>query len=161
IRGLKGIRLVACGLLWNEGYPIDGTSALSRYFDDRPFKAALWFQAAGDTRGQAWSGLFRDVDGNGIMEFSPPDSPLHPQAWSRELNFLTWRPVGGAMASELPAGTKLRISLQWREVHDPDLSRFGEDAYRKPLANLKVVVFHQPDPRGAKRPADDLDYVTE
>ena len=56
VRALKGVRVVASSLVWDEGYPVDGTSALSRYFDDRPFRAALWFQAAGDTAGQAWSG---------------------------------------------------------------------------------------------------------
>src|SRR4029079_13899337 len=66
LQKLKGVRLVASTLVWSEGFPVDGSSALSRYFDDRPFKAALWFQAAGDSGGQAWTGLFRDVDDNGV-----------------------------------------------------------------------------------------------
>src|SRR5262249_49910472 len=60
LASLRGIRVVASALSWHDGFPVDGTSALSRYFDDRPFHAALWFQAAGDTRGQSWTGPFRD-----------------------------------------------------------------------------------------------------
>jgi len=90
---LKMVRIVSSGLIWNEGHPADGGSALSRFFDDRPFKAALWFQAAGDTRGQVWSGLFRDADGNGVMEFTEPDTPLPKGAWTNELSFLAWQPA--------------------------------------------------------------------
>ena len=57
--GLKGTHVVACSLVWSDGYPVDGSSPLSRYFDDSPFRAALWFQAVGDTNGQAWAGALR------------------------------------------------------------------------------------------------------
>jgi hypothetical protein len=161
VAGLKGVRVVASGLVWNDGFPADGGSTLSRYFDDRPFKAALWFQAAGDTRGQAWAGLFRDEDGDGVMEFAPPSQPLAPGSWTRQLNFLSWERPGAATQDELPGGARLRISIQWREAHDDTYARIGEDRYREPLAGLRLVVLFQPDPAGKQRPADDLEVVAQ
>ena len=160
IRGLKGIRVVASTLVWTEGYPVDGSSALSRYFDDAPFRCALWFQAAGDTAGQAWTGIFRDDDGNGIMDFTDANSPLRAGAWTRELNFLGWA-TAGKVEPNLPAGTRLRLTLQWREAHDPIPLLQGDDVYREPLAKLKLVLVHQPDPDGKSRPADDLEVVAQ
>jgi hypothetical protein len=165
IQSLKGIQIAASGLVWNEGHPANASSALTRYFDDQPFKAALWFQSAGDTSGQAWSGLFRDANGNGVMEFDAPTvvarSPDHATSWSRELDFLSWAPDGGKPTLDLPAGAKARFSLQWREAHDPNAGRPGEDPYLKPLADLRIVLVYQPDPNGAKQPADDLDVVAQ
>ena len=158
--GLKGIRVVASAMVWPEGYPVDGTSTLSRYFDDRPFKGALWFQAAGDTRGQAWSGLFRDVNANGVMEFAPPTSLVPPDSWNRELNWLDWQMPTGEAVRELPANTTVRITLQWREPHDASFLR-GDNAFRKPLADFHLVLFRQLDPQGVKRPADDLEVIEE
>ena len=88
------------------GLTVQEERALSRYFDDRPFRAALWFQSVGNTRGQSWAGLFRDVDGNGVLEFAAagPDSkdgmsrPL-PGRWTSELNFLSWQPHDGPAES--------------------------------------------------------------
>lgn len=159
LQKLKGVRLVASTLVWTDGYPVDGSSALSRYFDDRPFCAALWFQAAGDSGGQAWSGTFRDDDGNGVMEFLPARKLLPAGSWSRELNFLGWQPAKGAADMALPANTRLRLTLQWREAHDPLPLRQGDDVYREPLSKFELVVVYQPDPDGKSRPADDLDVV--
>jgi hypothetical protein len=161
MRDLKKVRVVTTGLVWVSGYPVDGTSALSRYFDDRPFRGALWFQAAGDTRGQAWSGPFRDENGNGVLEFVPASAELPEGAWTRELNFLGWRPAEGAPAAEVPANTRLRLTLQWREAHEPEFSQPGDDAYREPLASFRLVLLHQLDPSGKTRPADDLAVVAE
>jgi hypothetical protein len=184
LQSLKSVQIAASGLVWNEGHPADASSALTRYFDDQPFKAALWFQSAGDARGQAWSGLFRDVDGNGVMEFDAapavvawsPDHATqivarsgdrattwgdHATTWTRELDFLSWAPDGGKPTLDLPAGAKARFSLQWREAHDPNAGRPGEDPYLKPLADLRIVLVYQPDPNGAKQPSDDLDVVAQ
>jgi hypothetical protein len=161
VRDLRNVRVVATALVWNEGFPVDGSSPLSRYFDDKPFRAALWFQSAGNTRGQAWSSLFRDEDANGIMEFAAPESPLPEGSWTRELNFLDWQPAEGAAVRELPANVKIRLSVQWREAHDPEFLQTGEDAFRDPLANLRLVLVQQPDPEGKKQPADDLVIVAE
>src|SRR5262249_18190454 len=95
VRGLRGVNLVASTLVWGQGYPVDGTSALSSYFNERPFKAALWFQAGGDTRGQAWAGPFRDADANGVMELAAPGARLPAGNWSPEVNFLGWQASAG------------------------------------------------------------------
>jgi hypothetical protein len=171
--GLKHIRVAASGLVWNEGHPVDASSALTRYFDDQPFESALWFQASGDARGQAWSGLFRDENADGVMEFASAEAAPNDALWARQLDFLSWAPdapppnpppgsgEGRVGALDLPAGTRARISLQWREAHDPNAGRPGEDPYRKPVADLHILVLAQPDPAGAMRPADDLDVVVQ
>jgi hypothetical protein len=160
LRGLKGVRVVTSGLVWGEGHPVDGGSTLSRWFDDRPFGAALWFQSAGDTRGQAWSGLFRDDDRSGVMDFAAAGERLPSGAWSPKLNFLAWQPRGGKTTPELPE-TTLRLSLQWREPHEADPLLAGEDPYREPLFSPRLVVFRQFDPDGKMRPADDLEVVVQ
>lgn len=158
LRALKGVQVVACSLVWSDGYPVDGTSPLSRFFDERPFRAALWFQAAGDSNGQTWAGLFRDTDGNGVMEFAPPDTPLRPDRWTSELNFLGWQPAAGSYTPDLPQ-TKLRVSIQWREPHDPSFWRDSGDVYQEPLADVRLVVLRQRDPTGTKLSADDMEVV--
>ena len=167
IRSLKGIDIVANAQVWNAGYPLGAGSPLTRWLNDTPGKKPLWFQAAGNSAGQTWSGLFRDEDGNGVMEFAPPGAKLPKGRWTSELNFLGWQPYGepGALAPggnvELPAGAKIRILLQWREAHDPDFApRPGEDdPYRKPLTEMRLVLLRQRDPEGKKERADDLDIV--
>jgi hypothetical protein len=159
LNGLKGVHVVASSLVWNEGQPVDGSGALSRYFDDTPFKGALWFQAAGDTKGQSWAGAFRDADGNGVMEFAAPGTPLPKGHWTTELNFLGWS--NGAASADLPAGAKVRVTLQWREAHDPDFLAHGEDVYGAPLANLRLLILRQRDPAGSKLPADDMEVVAQ
>ncbi len=161
LEGLKKVRIVSSGLIWSEGHPVDGGSALSRWFEDRPFKAALWFQAAGDTRGQAWTGLFRDADGNGVMEFTDAETPLPLGAWTNELNFLAWQPAQQADQLDLPEKVKLRFSLQWQEAHDASFAEAGRDVYRDPLANLRLVLVRQLDPEGKTQPADDVVVVAE
>jgi hypothetical protein len=155
---LKSVNLVSCSLGWNQGYPLAGSGSLSRYLDDTPFRR-LWFQSAGNTRRQAWSGLFRDQDGNRVMEFSAsPESP-RPDLWTNELNFLAWAPSAGNPTPDLPANATVRLALQWREPHDPESAADGEDVYRRPLATVRLVVLRQLDPEGKARPADDLEVV--
>jgi len=161
LRDLRKVRVVTTGLAWHAGHPVDGGGALSRYFDDQPFRKALWFQAAGNTHGQAWVGLFRDRDGDGVMEFLPPGSHLPGQRWSPSLAFLSWQPVGGAATADIPANARLRLSIQWREPHDPDFLRHGQDAYRRPLAAPRLLLLRQLDPTGTKQPADDFQVVAE
>jgi hypothetical protein len=156
---LKDTQVVTSALVWNTGYPMGGASPLSQYFDDRPFKAALWFQSAGNTRGQAWSGLFRDSDGNGIMEFAPADAPLRPERWTPELNFLGWKPYGKRLSPEMPEKVKLRLTMQWREVHSPEFFRQTDDPYLTPLAQVRLVLLKQRDPKGEKLFGDDMEIV--
>lgn len=160
-RGLKDIQVVSCSLVWQEGYPLGAASPLSRYFDERPFRAAMWFQSAGNSRGQVWAGLFRDEDDNGVMEFVPSGTPLKPARWTRELNFLGWQAFGKNSSPELPDKARVRLSVQWREAHDRQFYfRPGEDdRYRRPLADLRLLVLRQLDPAGEKRPGDDLEVV--
>lgn len=160
IRALKGITLIASPLIWNEGYAAGGASPLSRSFDRGLKHPPLWFQAAGNSRGQGWAGLFRDHDSNGIMEFASTGA-LPKGRWSSELNFLGWRPWGQNAVAELPEGLRLRIVLQWREPHDPDyFAKAGaEDLYRKPLADLRLTLLRQRDPQAKSLPADAFDVV--
>ena len=120
---LAGARIVVSELYWNTGFALDGASTVSRFLDNwltrqkgsyarhltrpNPAQPPLWFQPSGDTRGQSWTGLFRDVDRNGAMEFAPPDSELKPGRWSRELNFLSVS-SGGKQVLDLAAARKSR-----------------------------------------------------
>jgi subtilisin family serine protease len=158
VLSLRGIEVVSSALVWYTGYPVDGSSPLTHFFDARSFKAALWFQSAGNTRGQAWTGLFRDDDGNGVMEFSAVTKPKAGH-WTRELNFLAWQPFGQKQALDLPAKARLRITMQWREPHDPEFFRRGEDLYREPLAHLRLVLLKQRDPTGKSLSVDDMEEV--
>ncbi len=60
-----------------------------------------------------------------------------------------------------PREPRLRITLQWQEAQDPSFFQMGDDPFRRPLANFRVVLFAQPDPKGEKQPADDLEVVAE
>jgi hypothetical protein len=173
---VKNVRIVVCPLVWNTGHPLDGGSALSRYLSDRPFRGTsgernrsrisalhknrhtLWFQASGDTRGQSWTGRFRDDDANGVMEFAGLNEALRKERWTSELNFLSWQVADGRQAPELPKG-KIRVTVQWREPHDPDLFVGENDPYRDPLVNLRLVVLGQRDPFGEKLGTDDLNVI--
>lgn len=160
LRKLKGVHLVASTLGWPDGYALDETNGLPRWYADRSFGSALWFQAAADASGQAWTGAFKDHDANGFLEFVPAGHPLPDGSWSNELNFLSWQAAGKPQPA-LPGGAKLRVTLQWREAHDPLPLQLGEDVYRDPLTKLKLLVVRQPDPDGKARPADDLDVVAQ
>ena len=155
LRDLRKVRVAATGLSWNDGLPVDGGGTLGRYFDDEPFRNALWFQSVGDTRGQSWVGLFRDRDGAGVMDFVPTGSHLPPTRWSPSLAFLSWQPAAGAAVADIPANTRLRLTIQWRKPHDPEL------LYRQPLASVRLVLLRQIDPTGTKQPADDFQVVGE
>ncbi|HYT91603.1 MAG TPA: S8 family serine peptidase, partial [Gemmataceae bacterium] len=90
-----------------------------------------------------------------------PDVLLRRGRWTNELNFLGWQPFAGPLSPELPAGSRVRCSLQWREPHDKDFFiRPGDDPYLNPLAKLRLVVLRQRDAEGKTLPADDLEVVT-
>lgn len=160
VQSLKGIPLIASTLTWNDGYALGGASPLSRALDSEP-GGPVWFVPAGNTAGQAWTGMFRDGDGNGFMEFSEPGAKLPPGRWTSELNFLAWQPHAGKQSAELPAKTALRLTLQWREPHDPDyyLRPGEEDWYRRSLAGLTLTLLRQRDPEGKKIGDDAFDIV--
>jgi hypothetical protein len=167
---LRGTQVIANPFVWNSGSPLEANSALSRYLNehyvrshpplvDNPakrIKRPLWFQAAGDTRGQSWTGTFLDVDGDGVMEFAPENTAVPAERWTRELNFLRLAPPAKDGTFDLPEGAHVRISIQWREPHDPDLS---ESYYREPVAPLRLALLHQRDPNGATVPSDEMEVV--
>lgn len=171
---LKGSDIVVSLLSWNTGYALDAASPMSRFLDDwlatsrpvmktrkltrpAPHPTPIWIQPAGDQRGQTWTGLFRDDDNNGAMNFAGSDSPLLPGRWSRELNFLGIE-RGNGDSADLPSGAKIRVSVQWREPHDPELS---ESDYRAPIAPLKLQLVRQRDPKGDKFATDEVDLIVE
>jgi hypothetical protein len=162
-RNLRTVRVVSSALIWNAGYPVGGPG-LTRFLEETPLRRALWFQAAGNTRGQAWTGLLQDADGNRVMEFAPPKSPQGTRPgpddwWRTELNFLSWQPHGKERTLELPAKGRFRLSVQWQEAHDPRFFPGGEAAYLRPLAELRLVVLRQRDPSGTRVAADEFDLV--
>jgi hypothetical protein len=100
------------------------------------------------------------------MEFGDPRARLRPDRWTTELNFIGWQPFRRAegvspVVPDLPEKTTLRLTLQWRESHDPELWQAGEDFYRQPLANLRLVVLKQRDASGTKLPADEMELVAQ
>jgi hypothetical protein len=172
---LQRVNVVVCPLAWDEGYPFDGSGPLSRYLDDvfygrprmktvgplrQPQAAALWFQAAGNTRGQVWNGPLLDADGSGAFEFAPTDLPIPAGRWSREVNFLAWQAAGAERTFDLPAGARVRLTFQWTEAHEPAVSNLpGPDLYRAPLAKLHLLVLRQRDPSGTKVATDDFNVI--
>jgi hypothetical protein len=167
LASLRGLHVVSNTLLWNDRWALGG-GPLARGLDES-CPPTLWTQAVGNTRGQSWGGLFRDADGNGVMEFAPVSEQSkdglpapRPGRWTSELNFLSWQPFAAAGESfDIPAGTKIHLSMQWREPHDPVFFfQPGQpDAYRVPLAVLRLAVLRQHDPKGVKYPVDDLQVV--
>ena len=170
---LAGAKVVVSQLYWNTGFALDGASTISQFLDNwltrqkgsysrhltrpNPAPPPLWFQPAGDTRGQTWTGLFLDEDRNGVMEFAATDVGVRSGHWSRELNFLSTRSSGKDVL-DLKAGSKVRISIQWREPHDPTLS---EGDYRVAVVPLRLQLVKQRDPSGQKYASDELDLIAE
>ncbi len=161
LRRLSTVQVGVCGLVWQRGYPVDGGGFLARLFDDLPQHGVSWVVPAGDVRSQTWAGVYRDADRDEIMEFHPVQNPLkagepHPAPWDLSLNFLNWQSSDGKQTFELPANTRLRVSIQWREAHDSSLT---EADYRRPLAALRLVLLRQLDPSGKTQPADDFQQM--
>jgi hypothetical protein len=161
LAGLKGIRLVLTGLVWDDGHPVSVMGPLVRSFDENVFLGALWFHFTGTTPGQEWKGLFHDRDNNEVMEFAPPDVRPARGRYTNELDFLEWRGRDGKVVADLPEKATIRVSLQWNEAHEAVLLRIGEDAYRSPLADLRLQLVRQTDPDGKKQPDDEMEIVAE
>ena len=165
VDALAGAGAVINTLVWEDGFPNDGLSDVSRYlethFVNRPSRSAIraaqgpvspgWVQAGSDLGGSVWAGPYLEGDQNGVMEFAPLDSPLPQGTWNHELNFLRLLPPGKPAEATLPAGLRVRISVQWREPHDPD-DVFAPD----PVYPLALRVFRQTDPDGKVHPSDEL-----
>jgi hypothetical protein len=183
IYSLRGIQVVSSPFIWNEGLPLGGRSPLGLFFDatlpgvaephcppgapacrpirGKPPAAPLWLTSAGNVRGQVWTGPYRDLDRNHLMEFVAADTQLPAGLWTGELAFLAWQPWNGPRALDLPAKNRFRVTVQWTETHDPDyFLRPGEpDLYLQPLNRLRLTVLRQRDPAGKVLPADDFVVV--
>jgi len=158
----RTLTVVASALNWQDRYPVGSASPLSKWFHLQEREQMFWFQAAGNTRGQAWTGNFRDADANGIMEFAPPETPLKKGHWTREINYLDWQPSDAKSMPMLPLRARVRISLQWREPHDKDyyFRPDEKDYYLPPLADLQLHVIRQRDPDLKILPADAFELVS-
>jgi hypothetical protein len=164
VRSLGGIDVLVNPYTWNQGFPLGGASPLTRWFEKHGHEGPIMLQSAGNLRGQTWTALYRDADGNGVMEFAPADVPLPKGRWSRELNFLAWEPysVEGGRVAEIPEKTRLRLAMQWREPHEPEyFGSAGDDPYRRPLQNLRLVLLRQRDPLAKTLPADSFEVVAK
>lgn len=165
VDSLRGTAVVVNTLVWDTGFPQDGLSALSRLLEERflprPTRSALhadreppaptWVQAASTAVGQVWAGPFRDADDNGALEFAPADGTLPKGRWTRELNFLGFEPSGGQVVAALPAGLKLRITVQWREP------RLEAGVFtREPAFPFTIRLLRQLDPEGKAVASDEL-----
>lgn len=162
---LRGTAVVVNTLVWDSGWPQDGLDELSRYlgtaFTPKPVRSALeayklppvptWVQPASPAIGQVWAGPFLDADHNGVLEFATESSPLPAGRWTRELNFLGFEPIGGKVAAVLPAGLKLRLTVQWREPHDPEGFLPEEPVFPFTLRLLRQV-----DPEGKTAATDEF-----
>jgi hypothetical protein len=168
LESLSGMSVVVNTLVWEAGYPHDGISELSRLIESaftagadvsaiRANKKAVvrpvWVQAASTAVGRAWTGPFLDTDSNGVMEFTPAGMPVPAKRWSRELNFLGYS-ADGKTDGTVPAGTKLRITIQWREPHNPDVVLPAE-----PTHPLDLRLYRQIDPLGKTVASDELAEV--
>jgi len=170
LQKLRGAKVILNTIGWSSGQPFDANSLISRFLDDKMSVArpnvvlngsklrqpTLWFQPGGDTRGQAWVGSFRDADANGIMEFLQPDEKPRAGRWSTELNFLAFRNPEQRDEPDLPKDARIRVTVQWREPHDPGIS---EVEYREPIAPLNLRLLHQRDPDAANLATDELEEM--
>ncbi len=166
---LSGIRVVVNTLVWESGYALDGLSLLSRTLEQMavppqgrvvrragdpasaPKPPLVWVQASSQAGAAVWGGTFLDVNRNGTMEFAPPNQPLPPSNWSPEMNFLGVQSAAGQTTADLPAGAKLRFTMQWREPLDPNFP-----AIDQPVYPVVLRIFRQLDPNGEKQPSDEM-----
>lgn len=166
---LVGGRVVVNTLVWESGYPLDAMSTLSQLLERlatpvhsprlrRPGDPAMapkppivWMQASSMAGAAVWGGPFTDVNRNGTMEFAPPGQPLPAGNWTPEMNFLGFRSATGETTQDVPAGAKLRFTIQWREPRDPNIP--GLDI---PAVPVVLRLFRQMDPNGTRRPSDEM-----
>jgi hypothetical protein len=172
VAALAGGRVIVNTLTWESGFPLDAVSTLSRRLEAlavplsprvarRPGDPAyaeqppvVWVQAGSASGPAVWGGPFLDANKNGTMEFATPDRPLPAANWSPEMNFLGVRAPTGETTPDIPAGTRLRFTMQWREPLDPNLPSVDRPAYP-----VVLRVFRQLDPAGAKQPSDEMTEV--
>ena len=162
---LVGAEVVINTLVWESGYALDGLNELSQFLNrhfagqERPIAAALpvrptipvWVQAGSNALGRVWGGPFLDRDGNGVLEFASPTTPIPTGRWTRELNFFRFIPEDGSPGVAIPAGVKMRITIQWREPHPREQLLPAEPAFP-----MTLRVLRQLDPMGARIASDEM-----
>lgn len=158
-RGLEAVRGAAAvinTLTWDDGYPADGLSEFARFLDEQfqSPRRPTWVQAASESAWSVWAGPGLDRDGDHILEFAGDEVKLPPGTWTRELNFLASQSSSGAVSPEIAAGTKLRIAIQWREPHDPQMPLTVE-----PLVGFQLHLLRQYDPTGKQLATDEFAEV--
>jgi hypothetical protein len=171
LAALSGARVVVNTLEWESGFPLDAMSQLSRTLEQlaislprrvqRPGDPAsaekpqiVWVQASSGSGAAVWGGPFLDANRNGIMEFAPATQPLPLSNWSPEMNFLGVHSATGETTPELAKGTKIRVTMQWREPRDPNVPNLGRPTYP-----VILHVWRQLDPNGDKQPSDEMSEV--
>lgn len=172
MRDLVAADVVVNTLVWESGFELDGLSEVSQNIESsyagdafvaprnrsatRPklVPRPIWVQPASPSAGSVWSGPFLDRENNGAMEFATEKTNLSKNQWSRELNFLGTRAPDGSQSATLAAGTKVRLTVQWREAHDPE--GYGGVSSIFPLT---LRVFQQLDPDGKTRASDEMQEV--
>jgi hypothetical protein len=153
VASLKGANTACISLQWTDGYTdIPGYAPQLRQLSRDILRGANWYQAVVLRPGQVFTGLYRDVDNDGDMEFS------HRSSGRKDLAFLAWdSSKGGAKEPLLPDNTVVQVTLNWFEVHaSGDVT---DDKYRKPLADFTLNVLKQRDPTGKQLPADAFEVV--
>jgi hypothetical protein len=170
--GLAGAQVVINTLEWESGFALDGLNEIAQTLDrtfasearsvsrirsatrPRPVRHPVWVQAASPSLSSVWGGPFLDRENNGAMEFTTFQEPIPPGGWTRELNFLGTRAADGKPTASLAAGAKVRLTIQWREAHDPS-GYGGEDS----IFPLTLRMFQQLDPEGKVRASDELKEI--
>ncbi len=155
VRALQGAQTVIIGLNWTDGHPdLSGSPPTLRLLKSTvKSSSASWIQAVPQRTHQVWTGLFRDQNQDGVMEFAAESTARN------DLNFLRWQPKEGASQATLPAGSVLQVMLQWQEAHDPNYFQLDDDLYRQPLTTLRILLLRQRDPSGQKLPDDVFDVI--
>jgi hypothetical protein len=169
LSALLGTRVIVNTLEWESGYPLDALSQLSRELermavplppqiarragDPRaaPLPPIVWVQAASAAGATVWGGPFLDLNTDAAMEFAPATQPLPPMNWSADMNFLGFEGPTGETSADLPAGAKVRVTMQWREPTDPNFPGVDRPAYP-----VVLRLFRQLDPKGEKVPSDEM-----
>jgi hypothetical protein len=162
---LQGVGTVVVGLDWPDGQPrLPEERGGLRYLRGGPNLSAAWVQAMPKLPRQSWTGLFRDGDGDNVMDFAPRDRAV---AGRHDLNYLLWQPhpwLQGAATNlyydHLPGKTVVRLTLQWREAHAPEWKQpDSDDYYRQAISPFRIVVLKQRDPTGQLLPVDTFEVV--
>lgn len=169
VSSLVGARVIVNTLEWESGYPLDAISQLSQTLEQLatplppritkragdpnagPLPPFVWVQAASAAGGTVWGGPFLDTNTDGAMEFGTPLQPLPPMNWSADMNFMGYQTGSGETLADLPAGAKIRITIQWREPTDPNFPTVDRPAYP-----VVLRLFRQLDPKGEKIPSDEM-----